>query len=153
MTIKALSIRQPWAFAILMGCKPVENRSWPTHIRGPVLIHAGKTEDTSAIKHVLGRMAYQSNTAQHELWRLYRHHVHLGGIVGAVSITDCVTEHESQWFTGPWGYVLDLPTFCDFVPMKGQLGFFTVPDDVAARVFAPPHHCGTDHRPALETTA
>jgi len=38
--IKALTIRQPWAFAILNLGKDVENRSWRTRHRGPLLIHA-----------------------------------------------------------------------------------------------------------------
>ena len=38
--MKALSIRQPWAWLIVHGSKRVENRSRRTHYRGPVLIHA-----------------------------------------------------------------------------------------------------------------
>ena len=37
----ALSIRQPWAWAILHAGKDIENRSWRTAFRGEVLIHAG----------------------------------------------------------------------------------------------------------------
>jgi hypothetical protein len=43
VAMKALSIRQPWAELILRGEKDVENRSWLTHHRGPLLIHASKT--------------------------------------------------------------------------------------------------------------
>lgn len=39
--IKALTIRQPWAHAIFHLGKDVENRSWRTRYRGPLLIHAG----------------------------------------------------------------------------------------------------------------
>jgi hypothetical protein len=39
-SVKALTIRQPWAYAILRLGKDVENRSWRTHYRGPLLIHA-----------------------------------------------------------------------------------------------------------------
>ena len=38
----ALSIRQPWAWAILHAGKDIENRSWSTSFRGPVCIHAAK---------------------------------------------------------------------------------------------------------------
>jgi len=34
----AVSVRQPWAWAIIQGYKPVEN--WFTTFTGPVLIHA-----------------------------------------------------------------------------------------------------------------
>lgn len=40
--MKALTIRQPWAFAIAEGFKTVENRSRRTRYTGPLLIHAGK---------------------------------------------------------------------------------------------------------------
>ena len=38
--MKALSIRQPWAWLILHGGKDIENRTWATKLRGRVLIHA-----------------------------------------------------------------------------------------------------------------
>lgn len=40
--MKALSIKQPWAGLILLGQKPVENRTWMSGYVGPLLIHAGK---------------------------------------------------------------------------------------------------------------
>ena len=40
--MKALSIRQPWVWAITHAGKRVENRSWPCNYRGPVLLHASK---------------------------------------------------------------------------------------------------------------
>jgi hypothetical protein len=36
----ALSIRQPWASLILLAGKDIENRTWETRLRGPILIHA-----------------------------------------------------------------------------------------------------------------
>ncbi|MCP4687042.1 MAG: ASCH domain-containing protein, partial [Desulfobacterales bacterium] len=43
--MKALSIRQPWAWLIANGYKDIENRSWRTSFRGEFLIHAGKKFD------------------------------------------------------------------------------------------------------------
>ena len=48
--LKALSIKQPWAWLIVNGWKDVENRSWNTHYRGRVLIHAGKTMDNLGLE-------------------------------------------------------------------------------------------------------
>jgi hypothetical protein len=45
--IRALTIRQPWAAAIAHGDKRIENRTWPTQYRGPLLIHAGAAPDPS----------------------------------------------------------------------------------------------------------
>ena len=39
--MKAITIWQPWAELIARGVKLVENRTWRTHYRGPVAIHAG----------------------------------------------------------------------------------------------------------------
>lgn len=38
--MKCISIRQPWAYAIIYCGKNIENRSWSTSYRGPLLIHA-----------------------------------------------------------------------------------------------------------------
>jgi hypothetical protein len=38
--MKALSIKQPWAGAVMAGIKRVENRSWTIGYRGPIAIHA-----------------------------------------------------------------------------------------------------------------
>lgn len=37
-----LSLRQPWLWAVLAAGKRVENRSWNTWHRGPVILHAAK---------------------------------------------------------------------------------------------------------------
>jgi hypothetical protein len=41
--LKAISIRQPWAWLIVNGYKDVKNRIWAANLRGRVLIHAGAT--------------------------------------------------------------------------------------------------------------
>ena len=56
-----------------------------------------------------------------------------GGIVGAVTIVDCVTESDSPWFTGPYGWCLADPTPLPFIPYKGTLRFFDVPDGLLQR--------------------
>ncbi len=45
MTIRALTICQPYAELIVSGEKRVENRVWHTSHRGPLLIHAGASRD------------------------------------------------------------------------------------------------------------
>ena len=39
--MRCLTVRQPWAWAIVAGLKSIENRSRRTTHRGPLLIHAG----------------------------------------------------------------------------------------------------------------
>lgn len=43
--MKALTICQPYAELIARGSKRIENRTWPTAYRGPLVIHAGKSRD------------------------------------------------------------------------------------------------------------
>ncbi len=45
--MKALSIKQPWAWAILNAGKDIENRNWKTNFRGKFYIHASKKFDKS----------------------------------------------------------------------------------------------------------
>tara|TARA_R100001086_G_C11715355_1_gene225354 strand:+ start:250 stop:666 length:417 start_codon:yes stop_codon:yes gene_type:complete len=102
----ALSIRQPWCHRILHAGKDVENRNWPTRYRGPVLIHAGKAWDD-------GKPPEADQV-----------HMPRGGIVGVVEIIDCVSSMDSEWFCGPFGFVLRNAQPLPFRPCRGQLGFF-----------------------------
>jgi len=47
-TIKALSVRQPWADEIAEGRKTIETRTWTTSYRGPLLICSTKKPALSA---------------------------------------------------------------------------------------------------------
>ncbi|ACL58501.1 ASCH domain-containing protein [Methylobacterium nodulans] len=130
---KALSIRQPWAHLILHHGKDVENRSWSTRYRGPVLIHAAKgmTDDEwDDAMDLLDAISRQDRETV--LRRRARVHngMRRGGIVGVVDITDCVRDSGSPWFFGPIGFVLTNPRPLPFVPCRGQLGFFDVPGEV-----------------------
>jgi len=137
--MKAISIRQPYAYAITRGFKLVENRSWPTHFRGPVLIHAGKKEESDDVESVIRSIASSANMPDREIAATYTKCRRLGGIVGAARIVNCVTESDDPWFYGPYGFVLDSPVpTIDFVPCKGALGFFEVPAAVISKVVLPP---------------
>ena len=127
--IPILSIRQPWAWAIVEGFKPVENRTWATKYRGPILIHAGvKADDAAAWRFVEERMeAMRPNS----IVILPRKAVDYGGIVGMADLVDCVEYYDSPWFFGPYGFVLANARPLPFVPMKGRLGFFRANKEVA----------------------
>ena len=143
--MKALSIRQPYAFAVTFGFKPVENRDWRSNnpglkFRGPVLIHAGKHEEKDDIEGVLSMIAEQTKTDIATVAAGYRNHIGLGAIVGAATISHVVTEMDNAWFNGPYGLVMTNPKWCAPVPCKGALGFFEVPPEVMALVYCPPYH-------------
>lgn len=48
----------------------------------------------------------------------------LGGIVGEAEITGCVTESQSPWFVGEYGFVIKNAKRTPFRKCKGALGFF-----------------------------
>ncbi len=47
-----------------------------------------------------------------------------GCIVGIVDVVDCVEWHDSDWFNGPFGWVLANPRVLKPCPCKGKLGLF-----------------------------
>lgn len=124
---RAISIRQPWAWAILHG-KSVENRPWSTKFRGPIFLHAAKN---------LTRREYESAAFFCYDYRL-RHpefphlpampNLERGGIVGAAEIVDCVSQSDSPWFIGQgqFGLVLENVRPLTFYRMNGSLGLFEV---------------------------
>lgn len=133
----ALSIRQPWASLILKAGKDIENRCWPTKVRGRILVHAAKgmtrAEHEDAILFAADairsdpRNAGGSPATLRELGFAFDA-LPRGGIVGSVEIVDCVASSESPWFMGEHGFVLRNPRPLPFTPWKGQLGFFDVPE-------------------------
>lgn len=126
--MKALSIRMPWAWCICHAPepdrKPVENRTWYTHIRGDILVHAGKLmslpEYEADCAWIRARFPSLAIPTFAELRKL------CGGIVGQTRIRDCVTSHPSKWFTGPHGWLLTDSKPLPFRPYPGAQGFFTV---------------------------
>lgn len=77
---------------IVHGIKPIENRSWTTAYRGPLLIHAGLLWDNDVPLHA---RVDQGATRPPE-----------GGIVGIADLVDVVTESDDRFFVGPYGWKL-----------------------------------------------
>lgn len=113
--MKTLSIRQPWAWAILHAGKDIENRTWVTLHRGPVLIHASQTYDRDGHRYIEDVLGIPVPA------KLLR-----GGIVGIVDITGCTLQSASKWFEGPCGFILANARELPFRPYKGRLGLFEV---------------------------
>ncbi|EMD5788156.1 ASCH domain-containing protein [Proteus mirabilis] len=114
--MKAISIRQPWAWLIVNGYKDIENRSWRTKYRGQVLIHASqgvKKSEYERAKELTDLLGITLPTS-----------FETGGIVGVATITDCVEQSESPWFFGEKGFVLTDARPLKFIQMKGKLSFF-----------------------------
>lgn len=111
--MRCLSIRQPWASLIIAGHKKIENRTWATPYRGPLLIHASQRVDPEADTRGLLTPAAIAQLPR-------------GGIIGVVFLDDCVTASNSPWFTGPVGWVITHPLALPFHRCRGQLSLFEV---------------------------
>jgi hypothetical protein len=114
--MKCLSVQQPWAWAIVHGPKRIENRTWKTNYRGPLLIHASK-----------GRRRLGDYGSGEPL----EADLVFGAIIGQVQLLDCVpiADVQDQRFAeGPWCWVLGnaraLPAP---VPYTGCIYLFDVP--------------------------
>ena len=127
--MKAITIKQPWASAIMAGVKRVENRVWSTGIRGPIAIHAGKSIDPAAdgILRAAGIDPDQFAAAPR------------GAILGTVELVDVVRLDQPQLpgcyhdltadplATGPICWVLETPRpLPEPIPCRGQQRFFNV---------------------------
>ncbi len=129
--MKAITLRQPWAWAIINAGKDIENRDWKTHFHGRVAIHAAvgmtRGEYDRACDYIRGVNRRIRIPAYEDLER--------GAIIGTVEIIDCVQEFDSPWFMGEYGFVLARPErLPEPIPCKGRLSFWAVPQNIEARI-------------------
>lgn len=121
----ALTLWQPWATAIVEGPKNVENRDWrcPKWLIGRYLVlHAAKTWDKDAVAWLAER-GWQAPRVLPQ-----------GAIIGIARVDNCVTESESPFFFGPYGWVLSdrqatKPIYC-----PGHQKLWRVPASVRAEL-------------------
>ena len=121
--IKALTILQPYAHLIVVTReKRVENRTWSTRYRGPLVIHAGK-----------GRQMLMNDGQG----------MSFGAAIGMCNLVECVHQkhlhlHEDfPWLPthkhalGPWCWILDdVVEFPEPVPFKGAQGLWSFPSEL-----------------------
>lgn len=136
--MRALSIRQPWAHAIMHFGKRVENRVWKSAPRFMIgqtfLIHAsaGCTAEEfwcagECMRDIYQRSPWPGSTIIPALKELPR-----GALVARARLAD------ARWgVVDPWAeptclhlVLADVEPLPAPIPFKGALGFFDVPDDV-----------------------
>jgi hypothetical protein len=118
MTVKCLSVRQPWAWLIIHGGKNVENRTWkyPPKYRGRLYIHASQGIDLTGYS-VRGVKKIPSPDQ-----------IERGGLIGYVDFIGVNDPKCNSPWAEPGLMHLDLinPVPICFFPCKGQLGIFNV---------------------------
>jgi hypothetical protein len=151
--MRILTVRQPWAWAIMQGWKNVENRSQNIagRYRGPVAIHAALQQDRAPEGHVLytaqdGWLAWAENPVGLP-WR-----ENLGSII---CVVDLVATHHADscpthaagaagpmcsWWAEPGDlYHLELANprrLSEPIPYRGALGLRRLDSETIARVLA-----------------
>ena len=123
--MKALSIRQPWAWLICRSFKDIENRKWSTNYRGRIYVHASMTMDIGVPGLVLNQEWILERLTHEQRKEYHAAQLHRGTIIGEVDIVDCVDNSFSPWFVGRYGFVLANPELYEKpVICKGRLRFF-----------------------------
>lgn len=139
--MKALSIRQPWAWAILNAGKRIENRvRWQgCSYRGPILLHAAK----GCTRNEFGEASYTIESACGAISRTTPRYEDLerGGIVGRARIDGVIHtaadfasyaanvpggQAQYAWWMGGFALVLADVQPLPFTPWGGMLGLFEV---------------------------
>lgn len=126
----ALSVRQPWAYAIMHMGKDVENRTWkPKHdITGErIWIHASSTREQYDPDELLAGFIHGDTHPRTE-------DLPAGAIVGSVVIHGFTRASKSRWFNpgrSNIGWLLREPEpVAKPVPCRGALGLWVVPAHV-----------------------
>lgn len=118
----ALTVRQPWAWEMIHGDKRIENRTWPTRYRGPLLIHAAVAPYRPTDPKYFGLV--------------------FGAAIGLVDVIDCVplADVADQPFAcGPWCWVTADPRpLTQPVPCKGALGLWRLSVDLLPLIVPQP---------------
>lgn len=126
--MKAITICQPYASAIIHGPKRIENRPQRWSFRGRLLVHAGKS------RKFMGTLT----APELATWPEYdESRLTFGALLGTVEVYDCVQLRrplaDDPWACGPFCLLLRAPLALPKpVPYRGELGLFDVPNEVVA---------------------
>ena len=126
--MKAITVRQPWAWAIATGLKSVENRTWRARYRGPLVIHAGKARCPAGL-------VLPDGTAVQDAALVYR------AAVAVADLVDCVPIEAAPpgpFTSGPWCWLLANVRVIEPVYLPGKQLLWDVPDElIIGRMLAP----------------
>lgn len=147
----AITVQQPWAWAIIHGGKNVENRTrpgtWRRAVGQRIAVHAGQRWSERG-----GRIVPGIAGMWQQGWFDHVDRVPPGVIVGTVLVLD--SHMEEGGCCAPWGeasYVehgggrrvdivhLELaePTAVEPIECRGALGLWTVPEHIEAELAVP----------------
>ena len=121
--MKALNIKQPWAWLIANGNKGIETRTWLTKYRGPLLIVASKAPMTKIEKRLFFRSFPQAELD-----------IEYGKAVCVANLTACRLMKKADEnaaccdiYDRACSWVLMNTKKIKPFPVEGQLGLYDVP--------------------------
>lgn len=135
--MKALSIKQPWLWAITDLDKQVENRTWKpfsSNIGQRICLHASKADDRSgvpAIRQISG-VDVPDGLPRGAIVAIAT----LAGWISETGISPAYDHLKSdKWFFGPIGWVLeDIQKLDNPIPCRGALGLWDIPQGIMAQL-------------------
>lgn len=120
-TVKCLTIRQPWAWLIVNGHKNIENRSWSTNYRGPLVIQSSKGIGS------IRELSETCNWVEHETGIALPGDFSLGTVEGIVTLSDVITTGTGFYADpGSFHWVLTNPKILTPSDIKGKLGIWNL---------------------------
>ena len=149
--MRALTVRQPWAGAIIHGGKTIENRTRNVRYRGPLAIHVSGRHDYATVDR------YLEIAGALDQFTTYGY----GAFIGVVDLVDVhpaggLDDDPWSWCCRPWGeppgvllkpdgkftgpkrhLVLANPRLLpEPIPARGRLGLWTPPAEVLEQLQA-----------------
>lgn len=139
--MKALTVKQPWAWAIIHGGKNIENRATLWKYRGPLAIHAGGSwsrqgGNDTRVADALGYEPYEPCNYGRALSQPGHQSggFTFGAILGVVDLED--VHHANDGCCQPWGdpdyngrpavhlVLADPRPLAEPLPVRGSLGLW-----------------------------
>lgn len=155
--LRALTVRPPWSWAIEHGGKTTENRTWQTHYRGLLAIHAAAVGswDQDGEKDPRVRLAWRAWARQLPHPNVARAwpdrgslHITFGAVVAVADLAGCHFDGSescalsqcsiSSWAApGQWHWMLaNVRALPKPVSCRGAQGLWRLPETVEAEVRA-----------------
>lgn len=130
--MKALSVRQPYAWLIMRGIKTVENRAWMPRISLPcdIAVHASSRKMSRMDWEIFrGFCADEKIECPQENDILYGHYLGVVRVEGITTRPRHLTAQDILWAEDDccW-WILRDPRIIPPFKMNGRLGLFDVPD-------------------------
>jgi hypothetical protein len=137
--IRAISLWQPWAGGIALGVKEIETRSWPTKVRGDLVICSAKKKVDASLyplNYLAVRTYFEKDIDLLEV---------KGYALCIVDIYDCIqidksntpfgSEHMwGDYSEGRFGWKLRNVRRIKPVPIKGGQGFFYIDKNIIEEI-------------------